>query len=535
MNTAHQTWRLLGLAFLLALTRLPASAAPVPPPNFLVILADDMGFSDLGCYGGEIRTPHLDGLAANGLRFRQFYNTARCWPTRSSLMTGYYAQQIRMDPPSGRLPRWAPTLPHRLRPLGYRSYQSGKWHVPGAPRVNADGGFDHSYELEDHDRNFHPRRLVEDDRPLPPIPTNGPAYYTSTAFADHAIGCLREHARDHSARPFLAYLAFTVPHFPLQAPAEDIDRCRDRYLVGWDVIREQRYRRQRDLGIVRGRLGPPDADLVPYWNLREEELQRRLGPGEVGRAVPWSVLTDVQRSFQATKMAIHAAMIERMDREIGRVLDQVRAMGAWDNTVILFASDNGASAEQIIRGDLHDPAAPAGSGPSYLCLGPGWSTAANAPLRLHKSWAHEGGIATPLVVHWPAGIRARGEWRRDPGHVIDLVPTLLELAGGSATPAAPGAPPLPGRSLVPAFRRDGAVRRDELFFHHDHHRALRVGDWKIVARRPDTNAWALYRLDRDRGETRDLAPNHPRRVRAMAARWNQLENEFRSQPGPAGK
>jgi arylsulfatase len=512
----------------------PAPLAAADRPNFLVILADDMGFSDAGCYGGEIRTPNLDKLAAGGLRFTQFYNTARCWPTRSSLMTGYYAQQVRMDPPKGRLPAWARLLPHYLKPLGYRCYHSGKWHVPGAPKVVADGGFDHSYVLEDHDRNFYPRKHAEDDRPLPPVATNSP-YYTATAFADHAIRCLKEHAARHVGQPFFSYLAFTVPHFPLQAPAEDIARYRDRYNEGWDTVREQRWKRQRAMGLVNCALSERDPKTVPHWNLKEEVLKERIGPGEAGRAVAWSELSDEQKIFQATKMAIHAAMIDRMDREIGRVLEQVKAMGAWDNTVIFFASDNGASAEQIIRGDQHDPQAPPGSGRTFLCLGPGWSTAANAPFRLHKSWVHEGGIATPLIVHWPAGIKARGELRHDAGHVIDFVPTLLDLAGGQWTPAWQGvtAPPLPGRSLAPAFARDGVVKHDFLFFNHENNHALRVGDWKLVATRDNTNDWSLYDLRQDRREMLDLAPHNPERVKQMSEQWQALEREFRAQAGPA--
>jgi arylsulfatase len=303
---------------------------------------------------------------------------------------------------------------------------------------------------------------------------------------------------------------------------------------GWDEIREQRWNRQKQLGIPRSTLGPRDEDVYPYWNLSEAGLRQKIDPNEVGRALPWKELTEAQRQFQATKMAIHAAMVERMDREIGRVLDQLRSMGAFENTVVLFASDNGASAEQIVRGDLHDASAPPGSGPSYLCLGPGWSTAANTPMRLHKSWVHEGGIATPLIVHWPAGIRARGELRRGIGHVIDIAPTLVELAGGVAAPAEQG-PPLPGRSLAAAFARDVPVHRDALYFHHDSNRALRLGDWKIVSRRPETNRWSLYRMDRDRGETKDLAESHPRRVRAMGALWRKLEDTYRGQPGPAAK
>ena len=200
---------------LLAATAIPLHGADVPVrPNVLIILADDLGFSDLGCYGSDIATPNLDRLAAKGLRFTQFYNTARCWPTRSALLTGYYPQQIHMDPPRGRLPAWTRTLAHWLKPAGYRSYHSGKWHVNGAPRPVADGGFDHSYDLEDHDRNFNPTRILDDDRPLPPVAKDS-GYYTTTAFADHAIRCLKEHAEHYAGQPFFSYLAFTVPHFPL--------------------------------------------------------------------------------------------------------------------------------------------------------------------------------------------------------------------------------------------------------------------------------------------------------------------------------
>ena len=525
---------ILGILLPVAPQCADAAAAPKPrPPNFLFILADDLGFTDIGCYGGEIPTPQLDALAADGLRFTQFYNTARCWPTRAALMTGYYPQQTRMDPHAGRLPAWALTLPQRLRPLGYRSYQAGKWHVMGAPKARADGGFDHTYVLEDHDRNFYPRRLVEDDRALPPVATNA-GYYTSIAYADHLIGSLREHAAEHADQPFFAYLAFTVPHFPLQALPEDIARHRDRYLAGWDAIRQSRWARATSLGIVNCPLAPRDWDAFPHWNLSAAELVRNYGPDEIGLAVAWDSLTPEQRRFQATKMAIHAAMIDRMDREIGRVLAQVKAMGEFDNTVIFFASDNGASAEQLVRGDRHDPTAPPGSAATFLCLGPGWSAAANTPFRLHKSWVHEGGIATPLIVHWPRGITARGELRHDPGHMIDLVPTLVQLAGGTTVPPTntPAAPPLPGRSLVPAFARDGAIERDQLFFNHEHNHALRVGDWKIVSRRPATNRWALYNLAVDRSEQKDLAATDPARVASMASRWLELERRYRAEAGP---
>lgn len=526
----------------LTLSGTPSSAADVGKgkPNILVILADDLGFSDAGCYGGEVETPNLDRLAANGLRFTRFYNTARCWPTRAALLTGYYAQQVRMDPPKGRLPNWTRVLPHSLKPLGYRCYHSGKWHLSGAPRAVADGGFDRSYKLDDQDRFFSPRSHAEDDRPLPPV-TPGGGYYATSAIADHAIRCLRDHAEKYPGAPFFQYLAFTSPHFPLHALPGDIARYRDRFARGWDSVRERRWKRLREMGIIDCALSARDPITAPNWNLTPEELRSRVGAGEAARAVAWGDLSDEQKTFQASKMAIHAAMVDRMDREIGRVLEQVRAMGVLDDTVVVFASDNGASAEQIIRGDGHDPAAPPGSAESFLCLGPGWSTAANTPFRLHKSWAHEGGIATPLIVQWTNGIAARGELRHAVGHVIDIVPTLLDLVGGSATGSRNGtpAPPLPGRSLVPAFARDAAVEREFLFFSHGGNRALRVGDWKLVSSRENGDAWELYDLGKDRSETVDQAARLAGRVRQMGDRWAELDAEFRRQSGadvrpPAG-
>ena len=498
-------------------------------PNIVIILADDLGYSDLGCYGGEIETPNLDRLAAGGLRFTQFYNTARCWPTRACILTGYYAQQVRMDPPKGRLPKWARVLPHYLEPLGYRSYHSGKWHLRGAPKAVADGGFDRSYMVLDQDRFFSPKRTSLDDVVLPPV-KEGSGYYATVAIADHGVEFLRGHAREHGGEPFFLYLAFTAPHFPLHALQEDIDRYRERYLVGWDVVRQRRFQRQRDAGIIQCDLSELDPNTVPSWNLSAEKLHAVIGPGEAPRAVPWDELSEEQRQFQATKMAIHAAMVDRVDREIGRVLDQLKAMNAFENTVVFFLSDNGASAEQIIRADNHDPAAAPGSAKSYLCLGPGWSTAANTPFRKHKSWVHEGGAATPLVVHWPKGIAARGELRHDVGHCIDFTPTLVELAGGTvADTRVVDAPPLPSKSLVPAFARSGVVDREFLFFHHGGNRALREGNWKLVSARDDHDIWELHDLAADRSELVDLSAKHPERAARMKAKWEELEAKFRRQ------
>jgi arylsulfatase len=519
-------------AFLVSLAALavPAVAPAAEParPNILLIVADDLGFSDLGCYGGEITTPNLDALAQNGLRFTQFYNTARCWPSRAAILTGYYAQQVRRDTvpgvksgAQGTRPPWARLLPEMLRPLGYRSYHSGKWHVDGRPLQN---GFDHSYSLEDHDRHFAPRRHSEDDKPLPPVDARA-GYYSSTAIADHAIRCLKEHAAKYPNQPFFEFLAFTAPHFPLHAPAEDVARYRGKYLVGWDALRDARWRRLQELKIGGAALSAVERSLGPPYAF--PDALKKLGPNELNLPLPWKDLSPAQRAFQADKMAVHAAMVDCMDREIGRVLDQLRAMGALENTLIFFLSDNGASAEIMVRGDGHDPAAACGTGATFLCIGPGWSTMCNTPFRRHKTWVHEGGIATPLIVHWPRGIAAWGELRHTPGHIIDLVPTVLEAAGGNRPEAWAGrpVPPAPGKSLAPLFAKDGTVGHDSLWWLHEGNRALRVGNWKIVAAGKDS-PWELYDLSSDRSETDDLAKAQPERVRELAAVWRKQFEEY---------
>jgi len=507
----------------------PARRATQPPkPNVVLILADDLGFSDIGCYGGEIATPNLDRLATGGVRLTQMYNTARCWPTRASLMTGYYAQQVNRDPAKQR-PAWAALLPDLLKPAGYRSYHSGKWHVDG--KVLA-GGFDHSYSFDDHDRYFTPKHHLLDDVPLSPV-KSGAGHYATTAIAQHAIDFLSGHAAEHRDQPFFLYLAFVAPHFPLHALPEDIARYRDRYLEGWDVIREQRARRLRRAGIVDAGLSALDSQFTPRY--LKPDLLGIIGPGEIEHAVPWKELTPEQKRFQATKMAIHAAMVDRLDREVGRVLDQLRTMGAWENTFIFFLSDNGADATLLVRGDGHDPSAPPGSAESFLCLGPGWASAANAPFRRHKIWVHEGGIATPGILHWPGVIPAGGKLRHAPAHIIDFVPTVMELAGISA-PDSWGRQPrpsLPGKSLVPLFKRDASIPREALYWHHEGNRALRIGDWKLVSESEGAGQWELYNLKRDRIESKNLAASHPERVRQLSAVWQQMDEEFRQQAGTA--
>lgn len=528
---AHGIIPAMLLAFVLGFARCDGAAAgPARPakPNVVLILADDLGFSDIGCYGGEIATPNLDRLAAGGVRLTQMYNTARCWPTRACLMTGYYAQQVNRDPAKQR-PAWAALLPDLLKPAGYRSYHSGKWHVDG--RVLA-GGFEHSYSFEDHDRYFTPKNHLLDDVPLPPAKP-GDGFYATTAIAQHAIDFLAGHAAEHRAQPFFLYLAFIAPHFPLQALPEEMARYRDRYLEGWDVIREQRARRLRKAGIVDGKLSALDSQFTPRYF--KPDVLENIGPGEIEHAVPWKELTPEQKRFQATKMAIHSAMVDRMDREIGRVLDQLHAMGAWENTLIVFLSDNGADATLLVRGDGHDQLASPGSAESYLCLGPGWASAANAPFRRHKIWVHEGGIATPFIMHWPAVIPAGGKLRHAPAHIIDFVPTVLELAGLSAPENWSGQtrPALPGKSLVPLLKRDAAIPRDAIYWQHEGNRALRTGDWKLVSESENAGRWELYDLKRDRIESKNLALTHPDRVKQMSAVWSQMDEQFHRE-GVAG-
>ena len=506
-------------------------------PNVLFILADDMGFSDAGCYGGEINTPNIDRLARGGLRFTQHYSTGRCWPSRAAILTGYYPQHVQrdsvLDIELGTRPEWAKLLPDLLKAYGYQSYHSGKWHLDGKPTEN---GFDRSWGSKEYhgagdDRYFATPGWKEDD--LERDVAEGEQYYSTIALVDHAIACLRLHEKDHKDEPFFQYLAFYSPHFPLHALQVDINKYRGVYKKGWDVVREERFKKMKEKGLVNTELSSREEGIVPRWNLSEEELQEKIGPGEAAWAVAWDTLTEEQKHHQATKMAIHAAMITRMDTEIGRVIKQLEKMDAYDNTLIFFASDNGASAEQIIRGDLHDKTVPLGSARSYVCLGPGWSTAANTPFKLHKHWNHEGGISSPLVVHWPDGIQARGELRTDVSHFIDIAPTILELAGGKLpeqTDKGIALPRPPGISLVDTFGRDGSTQHESLWWYHQGNRALRRGDWKISAKSEsenDSGPWELYNLEADRAEMQNLAEKYPEKVKELAAEWEKTVEGFR--------
>ncbi len=506
----------------------PAFCVDQDLPNILIVLADDLGFSDLGCYGGEIDTPNLDALAANGIRMTNFYNTGRCWPTRASLLTGYYAQQIGRDRLPGiqrggtraKRPGWAKLLPELLKHEGYRAYQSGKWHIDGTP---LQGGFDQSYRTSDHGRFFTPKRHSLNDKPLPPVAADA-GYYATTAIAERTIEFLQDHTANHSGKPFLSYVAFTAPHFPLHALPSDIEKYKTRYDAGWDVIRQQRWDRIRKLGLLKGELSQVESEVGPPYHFAD--ALKKFGPAEINRPVPWNDLTDEQKQFQSDKMVLHAAMVHRMDIEIGRIISELRKLEQLDNTLVLFLSDNGASAEMMVRDDGHDPAATPGSAATHLCLGPGWSTVCNTPFRRHKTWVHEGGIATPMIVHWPDKLAERkGSFCESTAHVIDVVPTIFQMIGDRKKQLqSENKHARPGRSLLPLWQGEKIANEPGYWWLHDGHRAIRQGKWKLVS--ASNEPWALYDLSTDRCETKNLAESNADTTISLKTSWQQLTDQF---------
>ena len=510
-------------------------------PNFLVVMVDDMGFSDLGCYGGEVDTPHLDQLAANGLRFTQFYNTARCWPSRAALMTGRYPHEVGhammfgKDAPRayrGTTREQGQFVSEVLGPMGYLCYHVGKWHLhnraipkpmPGkyaSPQYNDSWplgrGFHHSYCMKSQNNFFNPNQVFDEDK-LVKRPGANTAYYATDAFTNRTIRYLKDHATQHTEEPFFVYLAHTAPHFPLHALPEDIERHKQRYRKGWDKIRAERLARQKEMKLL-------DCELSP----RDEE------------AAAWDSLTEENRETWSTRMAIHAAMIHRVDIGIGQIVEQLRSMDALDNTLILFLSDNGASAEYLVRGDGHDSTALPGSAATYLCLEVAWSNASNTPFRQHKMWTHEGGIATPLIAHWPSSIQQHGALTHQVGHIIDIAPTLVDLA--KQEDDVPNVnPPLTGKSLVPILSGKQREPHEFLFWEHTGNKAIRQGDWKLVAE--NGKPWQLFNLKQDRSELVDLAATEADRVQQLlkdwqayadktgVVDWNTLPQSKRS-PGP---
>lgn len=524
------------LALFICLVASGYAAYASPPPNIILILADDLGYSDLGCYGGEVHTPHINDLAARGLRFTQFYNGARCCPSRAALLTGLYPHRAGLGAMNhenvapgyqGGIHRQCVTLGDVLRSAGYRTYMAGKWHVINEKQMYRhkenwprQRGFDRFYgTLLGYGDFFRPESLIRGNQrvDLDKLP---PDYYYTDAITETTVQFIDQHLADNSNQPFFCYVAYTAPHWPLHAKPADIERYADAYTAGWDALRAKRLQRMKELGVI-----APQAELterdprVPAWN----ELDPR------------------QREISARKMAVYAAMIHSMDQGIGRIVDKLKTTDQLDNTLILFLSDNGACSENGPFGwDKKDKQlANLGSQASHSSYGFGWSNASNTPFREHKHWTHEGGIRTPLIACWPAAISGQNELRSQIGHVIDLMPTLMEVAGAEYPKTVAGQTiyPYQGVSLRPAFD-DQPIDRDALFWEHETNAAVRQGQWKLVAkeRNSPNDPWELYDIDQDPTETADLAQKHPDQVKAMAALWEKWAKEndvlpMRQRPG----
>jgi arylsulfatase A-like enzyme len=524
-NTQHRATRawpvstyLLFLALLLIASAL--EAADGPRPNIVVILVDDMGFSDIGCYGSEIPTPNLDKLAAGGLRFTQFYNTGRCCPTRASLLTGLYSHQTGVGhmvedrgAPGyrGRLNDQCVTIAEVLQGADYFTAMTGKWHVGqnfgvvpwqrGFQRsFNAPaGGF--YYADAKSELFLNGRHLANDDPILPQ------GWYTTDLWTDYGIKFVDEALA--AKKPFFLYLAYNAPHFPLQAPQDEIAKFRGKYKMGWDRLREKRYAKQLELGVMdKAWALSPRPPAVAAWD--------DVGPAEQDR-------------FDHI-MAIYAAVVAHMDTSVGRFIDALGQRKALDNTLILFLSDNGANAESGPQGRLEGDLP--GAAKSVVYEGQSWATLSNTPLRRYKHFNHEGGIATPLIVHWPARIKTPGELRKQPGHLVDIMATCVDVAGATYPAEFHGKAILPmeGRSIIPALDNQ-PLPRDALYWEHEGNAAIRVGDWKL-ARVGRGGRWELYNLQADRTEMHDLAEAKPELAQQLAEKWDAWAERTHVKPYP---
>lgn len=513
-------------------------------PNILFVLLDDLGYSDLGCYGGELPTPNIDALATAGVRFEGMYNSARCCPSRASLMTGLYPPQagiadfVSREPhPTkgaahlGRLREDCVTIAEVLEPSGYNCYYSGKWHMHATTGPTERGfrefyGFTMAHSHEQYDAAYYERlpqgRKKEIDPP-------SEEFYATDVFTDYAIEFMKQGRA--AEKPWFVFLGHSAPHFPLQAPKEDVDRYYDLYLEGWDVLRERRFRRMKELGIV-------DSER---WTLTERSPvpvdDQAIANGYSGQMNPaWDSLSEDRRKDLARRMAIYAAMVQHVDDGMGRIVEHLKATGEYENTLIMLTSDNGACYEWGPFGfdgvsrsgvaHLHTGAEleAMGGRESYHSYGSGWANLCNTPFRMYKHFTHEGGVCAPLVAHWPSGISRAGAFIEGNTHLIDIMPTLREVAGAAYPQKRDGndIPPEEGMSLVPAMRGEALPPRT-LYFSHQQARAVIHEEWKSVwsKRTIDELHWELYDLAADRTETRDLSGERPEVVEMLAEKWER--------------
>ena len=501
-------------------------------PDIVVIMADDAGYSDFGCYGGEIETPVLDKLAANGLRFSQFYNTGRCCPSRAALLTGLYQHQAGMGHMtkdrglpsySGTILPNVPTLAERLRQGGYRTMMTGKWHLGTEPKQSPIArGFDRFYGT----RNFidsyftvleHCPVFLDDKIVLPgtETPVNhlhpDQEWYTTDVFTDYALHFMDEAFKKHSDQPIFLYIAHNAPHFPLHAREEDTKKYRGRFRdTGWDKLRQQRYERMIELGLIKKEWALSPAD-VPKWDTYDAKLRDELD----------------------LKMALYSAIIDRMDQNIGRVIEKLRTAGRLDNTLFLFMVDNGVPGTGVhdwrglfakngrhpeTRVDNYSEWGRRGGWSSSS--GRGWANLSNAPFRMYKRYTHEGGVATPLIVHWPDGLKDQNKLRHSPGHIIDIAPTCLNAAGLSTKG-------MEGQTLLPVFTKDSTQPRT-LFWEHEGNRAVRQGDYKLVAQH--NTPWELYNMRKDRNELHDLSRSMPQKAAELKKLYEAWAHRVGAKP-----
>jgi len=525
---------LVAIAFAEIISHLSAAESQVRRPNILLILADDLGFSDIGCYGAEIATPNLDQLASEGTRFTQFYNGARCCPTRASLLTGLYPHQAGVGGMAGggrggrgyegHLTDRCVTIPETLKSAGYNTYMVGKWHLGRNPNP-VERGFDEFYGMLGGFNTFweerpHYSRLPEDHARREYAPGK---FYSTDVFGDYALDFIADARKD--SKPWFMYLAFNAAHFPLHAPESEIAKYEKIYTQGWDKIREQRLEKQKQLGIV-----PKATELTPRGFIPANAYNKRTEWADKYNP-EWDSLPADRRADLARRMAVYAAMIDRMDQNIGRVLADLRKNKELDNTLVIFLSDNGACAEWDPYGFdgnsgphnvLHtgDDLKKIGAPESYVSYGSGWANAGNTPWRLYKHYDYEGGISAPCIVRWPAAIKHPGGMNNTVSDIIDFMPTFLELAGAQYPKTVADKPILPmeGRSLIPVLEEKPVADRP-IFFEHEGNRAMRDGQWKLVAL--GSGPWELYDFTHDRSELHDVAAKHPDIVARMSKAWNE--------------
>jgi len=535
--------------FLATFAALLISSAQTPPstpstgarPNIIIILADDMGYSDLGCYGSEIHTPNIDALAASGVKMSQCYNTARCCPSRAELMTGLFPPQAGIadmtneqspgankdDPPAytGELSKNTVTIAEALHGAGYATLMTGKWHLGQFDQSlwPLQRGFERYYgSLYGAIKYFYPtapRIITQDNTPVPvPQSTTDRQFYTTDAFTEHAIDSLKDEAAGKK-RPFFLYLAYNAPHWPLQAFDDDLAKYRGKYMSGWDVLRQARYQRQIANGLI-----------DPKWHLSPRTPSLPA----------WDSLSPQKKDEMDLRMSIYAAQVDRLDQDIGRLVSYLRDSNQLDNTLILFMSDNGACAEggALGAGPVMDPTAR--NHAYFLPYSAAWANLSNTPLRLYKHFAQQGGSCTPLIAHWPAGLGTQPGWVREPAQFLDIMPTLLDITGATYPSSRDGnaVTPLEGVSFLPALRGKPLKRDKPLFMEHEGNAFIRDGDWKLVgiqvAGQDGVNPakWELYNMQSDGTELNDLAQAQPDLVAKMSAEWMAWANRVGVYPKP---